>query len=92
MKKKRQIAERTTYCKFLSFLLSVMLTISVTFCAGAPVDAISTEYPFTNGQRIFLDATAVSSWWTQESGRPYYPYMYLFNDNVSPSIRCYNHK
>ncbi len=89
MKKKRQIAERTTYCKFLSFLLSVMLTISVTFCAGAPVDAISTKYPFTNGQRIFLDATAFSSWWIQESGRPYYPYMYLFNDNVSPSIKCW---
>ena len=89
MKKKRQIAERTTYCKFLSFLLSVMLTISVTFCAGAPVDAISTKSPFTNGQRIFLDATAFSSWWIQESGRPYYPYMYLFNDNVSPSIKCW---
>ena len=79
--------QKTVGAKILAVMLSVILTLSMTFCAGAPVDAvISTDYPFYNGQQIFLDATSIS-WWINQDGRTYYPYMYLFNDAVSPHIK-----
>lgn len=87
---KLKTGQKTTFgMKFLSLMLSVMLMLSVTFCAGAPVVAVSTANPFYNGQQIFLDATNVSSWWTSQNGTTYYPYMYLFDDNVTPHVKCW---
>lgn len=65
--------------KFLSVMLSVMLTLSVTLCAGAPV-SVQSLTAFYGGQRIFFDVTAIASRWLSDGQN--YPYMHLSGNSA----------